>query len=131
LVSLSNLSYRDFLRSLNQPADASHVLDHFNGRSTTHQQFISPSTGFATLDAGLVHQDDDIDSTAKQEEARWSLFCDYQPAVTAHLREQEDGFGYLRSLGFSEWEAAELCRSAAVQENDQRVRWPGGFPYAS
>ena len=131
MVTLSTLTYRDFFRAINQPADASHVLDHFNGQSTTQQEFISPSAGFATVDAGLVHQDDDVDSTAKQEAAQFDLFTQHRTSIILHLKAQEDAFGYLLSLGFTEWKAAELCRSCDIQTDDERVRWPGGFPYVS
>jgi len=105
------------------------VLDHFNGRSTVRKEHNGLSS-FITIE-GLEHQDADVDCYPAQDEAEWACFVTEVSNVAKHLEAQEDAFGYLVGLGFSEQKAADLCRSCEVQTDDMRVRWPGGFTDAS
>lgn len=103
-MTLSNLTYSAYLRSLNIPSDASHVLDHYTG------DYEEIPGHFA-----LVHNDDDLDGWAAQDHARASLYC-YADSVDSFIRAKGDkALPYLIALGFSEYEAACKCWNAGIR----------------
>ncbi len=116
MTRLSSLTYPQLLRSFNQPADASHVLDHFNGDYNTFYDYDEEGNEVFTLG----HCDEDIDSTRSQEHARNVLLWKSDD-VGAFLRAKgDDALDFLLSLGFTKYDAGCKCWNAGI--HSQAVR---------
>ena len=115
-MTLTNLTYPQLFRSLNIPSEASHVLDHFNG--SVEEVGNDDDTGEPVF--GLVHNDDDIDSTADQEHAACILLWESRTVERFLAKKGADAFGFLKDLGFTDYQAASLCWDSGIQ-ND-RIR---------
>ena len=110
-MTLSNLTYPAYLRSLNIPSDASHVLDYFTGEEI--QTDVCHWTGEPFID--LVHTDHDIDNRPSQQRAKAVLWCN-RAKVDEFIKEKGNlALPWLVTLGFSEYDAACMCWNAGIQ----------------